>query len=241
MKVDEGTVAPELFILPPDVFVGLDREDILKTMDAMEELGIGDPPHTEMVIAIHPCSLATVFAPEDLKREEKEENEAFYRKYPNSYLAAKVEFRPDTRMVAFSGGLIDVKTLKLLSDFSPITNYDTATGFSILVKILTVLLATKNAEKKRVKNSSSSASHKHRQASRLFGYTTVIRVGKITESYSSGGVGSPMRPHLRRGHVRHQRIGEGRKETKKIFISPVFVNADKGWIESQRKAYVVKR
>jgi hypothetical protein len=106
---------------------------------------------------------------------------------------------------------------------------------------LTVLLATKNAEKKRVKNTSRSASHKQRQASRLFGYTTTIRIGKITENYSSGGAGSPMRPHLRRGHVRHQRIGEGRKETKKIFISPVFVNADKGWIESQRKAYVVKK
>lgn len=40
--------------------------------------------------------------------------------------------------------------------------------------------------------------------------------------------------------IRNQHFGEGNKEIKKIFIQPVFVNADEGWIENQRKAYVVK-
>jgi hypothetical protein len=37
-----------------------------------------------------------------------------------------------------------------------------------------------------------------------------------------------------------QHFGVGNKETNKIFIQPVFVNADEGWIENQRKEYRIK-
>ena len=68
-------------------------------------------------------------------------------------------------------------------------------------------------------------------------------MGEISETHTSNlqdNSHSSPRPHLRRGHIRNQHYGEGNKEIKKIFIQPVFVNADEGWIENQRKAYVVK-
>jgi hypothetical protein len=63
-----------------------------------------------------------------------------------------------------------------------------------------------------------------------------LNIGKITETYRSNenSSGGNVRPHLRRGHIRLQRYGEDFKEVKKIFIQPMFVNADKEWIEKQK-------
>ena len=79
---------------------------------------------------------------------------------------------------------------------------------------------------------------KSRKRPRAYDYITTIKIGKITETMRSDGDGqSSVRPHLRRGHIRNQRVGKGLEEVKPIFISPVFVNADEGWINNQRKEY----
>ena len=100
---------------------------------------------------------------------------------------------------------------------------------------LMVILATKNIEKVTKKNSLRAISPKQRKDAAKYDYTTTIKIGKITETYSSGGGARNVRPHLRRGHIRTQHFGKGNAETKKIFIQPVFVNADEGWINEQKK------
>jgi hypothetical protein len=102
-----------------------------------------------------------------------------------------------------------------------------------MLKLLIVLLATKNIEKKIKIDKLAKlgiGKHKHRPY-----MTTYLHIGKVTESISrsgepGGATGVHRRPHLRRGHKREQRYGLGLKYTKSIFIQPVFVNADKEWI-----------
>lgn len=107
-------------------------------------------------------------------------------------------------------------------------------------KALVTLLVTKNCDRKIVENTPRAKSAKAREDSKSYSTTTYISIGRITETYrSEGGSRGPVRAHLRRGHVRKQRFGEGRKEVKTIFIPPVFVNADREWIADRKKYKLV--
>ena len=106
------------------------------------------------------------------------------------------------------------------------------------ISSLIVLLATKNT----IKTTEKIKRHgpKSRKRPREYEYVTTIKIGKITETMrSEGSSGISVRPHLRRGHIRSQHFGVGNKEIKKIFIQPVFVNADEDWIANERRAYKV--
>ncbi len=107
-------------------------------------------------------------------------------------------------------------------------------------KTLVTLLVTKNCDRKIVENTPRAKSAKAREDSKSYSTTTYISIGRITETYRSEGCSrGPVRAHLRRGHVRRQRIGEGRKEVKTIFIPPVFVNADREWVADRKKYKLV--
>lgn len=49
-----------------------------------------------------------------------------------------------------------------------------------------------------------------------------------TSSHPSDGEGRSIRPHLRRGHWRRARVGQGRADTRWVRIAPTVVNAGKG-------------
>lgn len=109
-----------------------------------------------------------------------------------------------------------------------------------LLDILIVLLATKNVEKhvKESKLAKLGIGSKPRHQ-----YTTSLSIGKVSEATSAEGQKDiaferSIRPHLRRGHIRRQHYGPGLEFIKKIFIQPVFVNADPAWI-AERTAYNV--
>ena len=115
-------------------------------------------------------------------------------------------------------------------------------GIALKIRqILIVMLATKNhvKEQKIDKDLARGRFNKKQAYRKDYPITTTILIGKITETYESkGGTGSAKRPHMRRGHIRTQHYGPENELTQKIFIQPIFVNADEGWI-TERKAYNV--
>jgi hypothetical protein len=242
---------PELFIIDEEAVGATNLDDVLRTFYEMASIGIASPPVDHLVIGFDPRIFISGFYPEDGDKEIDKSVIKVVTDNPNAFLAVDIihslandgKEEPDGRKklcwLKLRKSWINRKTLKYISDYQPVFEDEQYT-FEAMFQTLIVLLATKNAQKDRVHNRSTSASSKTRNASKNFAYTTTIRIGKITENCKSGGTGSPMRPHLRRGHVRNQRYGEGRREIKQIFIAPVFINADKEYVESQRIAYKIR-
>lgn len=102
-----------------------------------------------------------------------------------------------------------------------------------LYKILLVSLATRNVEKATTEHKlyrMGIGKPRHR-------FTTVVRIGAMAPSHTAPDAhGTSKRPHLRRGHIRRQHHGPQGQLVKKIWIEPLFVNADKGEIAG-RAAY----
>lgn len=99
---------------------------------------------------------------------------------------------------------------------------------------LIAILASRGVEKvgrsnSRKKLGIGAASHDYITTIKLF---PNLERGTDEESRP----GKPVRPHLRRGHIRNQHHGHGNQLIKRIWIDPVFVNADEDFI-STRTAY----
>ena len=241
---------PELFMIDQKAVEATNLDDVVRTFHEMASIGISAPPVNHLVIGFDPRIFISKFYPEDCNLKMDRNVRKILADNPNVFVAVDIIYTqssdikndPNEIFVATIEILkawIDRRTLKYTSKFMKV-HEDEELTMKAMFKTLVVLLATKNAQKDRVENSIRSSSAKQRNASKNFAYTTTIRIGKITENCKSGGTGSPMRPHLRRGHVRNQRFGEGRREIKQIFIAPVFINADKEYVESQRIAYKIR-
>ena len=248
IKVSEK---PELFILDEKAVSALHIDEIKETFKAMEEAGVSNPPVNHLILAYDPKIYKSSFLKGYVDEHIVEKVDKALSMAPNEYVALEVCFISNPNIAydsnsfvpldywSFRHAWINRKTYKFKVQLKEVPQ-EHQEVFKLFVKTLLVLLVTKNAEKDRVENKPNSSSAKARNASKHFGYTTTIRIGKITENCKSGGTGSPMRPHLRRGHVRNQPYGEGRREIKQIFIAPVFINADKEYVESQRIAYKIR-
>lgn len=108
-----------------------------------------------------------------------------------------------------------------------------------LSSLLVILLATRNAEKTTTENKLArlgiGKSTKHR-----FAYTTTISLPRdLPEDGDNPPRGGSVAPHLRRGHVRRQHYGKENLLEKKIWIAPVFVNADPAFVATRTKYRIV--
>lgn len=233
-----------MFRLDRDVVLSVDENTIKKTLDDMREAGLMGHPFPSYVIE----SDATILdiLSKEFDRERMKDTSFRFDEFKKSIKFSEVTplvFVYATNLGKYKAtpffksrdGLFEIKPNSkeiLIGLAEKVTFY--------LVDMLTVLLATKNTERKTVVNDPLSRTKRVRDDAKHYPTTTTIKIGKITETERGGsGRGGPVRPHLRRGHLRNQRVGSGRSEVKRIFIQPCFVNADREWIE-MAKNYKVK-
>lgn len=246
----------QLFVLGPDVWPAMDPETVKATAISMHDAGIYAPPYKQFDLTCVGVSkhifkwifpdLETV---EGYEQEIKDiENELYILRFRYQWnddgtyhYWMAFDYKKEDPLYFHS---TDPELLRKFSNPAAAKDMNDLAADCFLT-VLVVLLATKNSDKKKLvspKRYDDPSSFKGIKKIKNTLYNTIVRVsvGKITESMTSGANRGPVRPHLRRGHIRLQHFGPGRKETKKIFIHPVFVNADEGWIENQRKEYRIK-
>jgi hypothetical protein len=257
MEIDMDERDRQLFILPSEIWDAVTRDDVQSTSNDMLELGIYNPPirFFDVYATASPRKMATW-----LLKNINYEFRVDRGDIPITY-RFRYDFDEDMANYTWYWGMIDgnkinyfdfddprfVETLKIEAEAIGFSfdqySQDMLNQLRILQSALLTTLITTLAAKNVIKDTQEVKRHgpKSKKRPRTHRYITTIKIGKITETNrQSDGSGSTVRPHLRRGHIRNQHFGEGNKEIKKIFIQPVFVNADEGWIENQRKAYVVK-
>lgn len=251
----------QLFIIPAEVFKAISYDDIYKTAEDMTQLGIYKPPFYEFDVEIdareediakwstgnEKVNLLGV-APDRILSLKSAYRYKFTSDWSEYTFLHRFYYRDSPNKIKNTFLPCTVNNLKVyykeyakninrdLDEFANLMQQQINELSNQFLGMLIVLLATKNAEKECKKLSKHSILNRKSG----YGYVTTIKIGKIIETYQSeGSSGFSVRPHMRRGHIRTQHFGVGNKEIKKIFIQPVFVNADEGWIENQRKAYKV--
>lgn len=232
-----------MFKIAANVFDAFSVEDITKTAKDMEELGIYKPPYaklhlqlkTHLMEKVARCDISKDFsfwAGVESDVPPKSELRFFY-----TFTGNGNECIVHPYLSMDGREFVEFSTRKV-KQYSSKSFFEWMCNFSLAMLI--VLLATKNVEKDvEVCNKPHSRKTREKRLSQYSSVTT-IKIGKITETVrSAGGSGSSVRPHLRRGHIRSQHYGVNNSEVKKIFIHPIFVNADDGWIDAKKTYRVV--
>jgi len=239
-----------VFEIPASVLKTIDFEEIQSTFHDMHEMGLSEPPFRCFYIRclLGPLIEAVTF---DVRKVNKglsdlslETMPEWLRNRANNFVVTEYEFQfSETGSFSKFRSFMTVGEGKSAIPWALIAQMPEELCNSMntfIYKILTVLLATKNCERKTVENTSRAKSKKARDDAKYYSTTTYISIGRITETCRRDGSSrGPVRAHLRRGHIRQQRHGKGMQEIKEVFIAPVFVNADREWIADRKKYKLV--
>lgn len=249
---------PELFILEPGLWQGAAEEDIVATCSGLREMGLYHLPYERVTVRLPANEVMSkggkpVSAEEgrglfcDLTIGEETgqirivgyNSEADYAlDVTNDILApvvdwsekAKIEWvEKAERDLAEKGGGPRAARLEAIRRAT--------------VDFLIAMLATRNVVKTRTENKLAKLGIGQRKYKNRYRYTTTITLPRPEDMESDSEhppTGAAKAPHLRRGHIRRQHYGPQRAFIKKIWIEPVFVNADPDFV-SQRGAYNVSK
>jgi len=103
-----------------------------------------------------------------------------------------------------------------------------------LAALLITLLATRNIVKTRKENKLLKLGIGKHNGKVKYRYSTTISIPKDLDADPDNHTpGKTKCPHLRRGHIRSQHYGPKNAYIKKIWIQPVFVNADEDFVSTR--------
>ena len=246
-----------LFVVPAELGNTLTREEVTATVEAMKQLGLYHLPYDRNV------SLRILYGKRPIKHPAFREIQSFEQfdnlENDGGQPVYKSEFTipcsPDYFMKhhARTAAAINADGLPceriqytfpkpgraVLSIFPGENGHDTwGLGYAEFYRnILIVLLASKGVNKS-TKAIVSGKAKLGVTKNPTVNYVTTMTLapdlprGDATEARP----GKPVRPHLRRGHIRSQHHGPHNLLIKQIWIAPTMVNADEEFI-STRTAY----
>jgi hypothetical protein len=232
-----------LFVIGPDAYLSMTQEEVKATVKDLKVLDLYYLPYDRISVRL-PLDYACVL--EDTAQVDN--NPQYYRRDSLGRL------RPNLG----PGNYLQYDNINLLGEPStalfigeghgehkrfcfPADRGDVLIAAQDIADGLIALLATRNIIKSVEHNKLArlGIGGKRAGSARRFEYVTTISVpSKLEENHESVREGREVAPHLRRGHIRHQRYGPGLAYFRQIWIAPVFVNADKEWV-SKRRAYNV--
>jgi hypothetical protein len=230
----------QAFRLESRLLDSVSEEEVTATFSDMMELGIAIPPYDRFDLIV---SGASVLGPDDKVSSEKQELmrrsfcdwEVYFRFNVKPRLGLENDFLEDL-VIRANGRYFS------MFEAAPELRKSAVNCAGWVYKVLLVLLATHNIKKSVRMNKAGKLGIGKKKAQNRHKYTTTLSIGKVIEKECSKGgeaTGRTVRPHLRRGHIRRQKYVPSFEFVKKIFINPVFVNADEKWI-GERTAYNCK-
>jgi hypothetical protein len=258
-------VRRELFIIGRDVMAAVDLNAIDSTAEALKECGLYNLPFPSIDLMIDGDAITRVDQSSvhvrgggDFQKLVDQGTvvhvyngvyatnygEGFYNLFENLSLdhceyVKSMYFDENFRIksLRLSKDVIDPR--KYGKEFSP-NDYERNKAAKLIIS----LLATRNSVKARSRNklAAMGVGKNSKNQVKRHEYVTRIQLPQITDMEDDADNpatdGKARAPHLRRGHTRNQRHGHGLVLVKKVFIEPVFVNADRDWV-SKREAYIL--
>lgn len=239
----------ENFFLPESLFETLDPDEVDATFEAMVECQVAKTPFEAFCITVPERAVIKITGE---KKEDRDPTHMleFYFIGMSEPLALDGHQSATGRMKVFSWhGRRSVEYFIALANCCAAGEMEEETAARLtvglqnlgadLIKLLVVLLATRNVKKTREKNKLAALGIGKKRQGANHSYTTTISYSHSEDRETEvTGTGRQVRPHLRRGHVRRQHYGPKGEFIKKVFIEPTFVNSDKEFV-SFRERYNV--
>jgi predicted protein tyrosine phosphatase len=243
-KMAYHNTKPELFLLSDEIINSLTNEEMNATLDDMEELGIAKLPYYNFAIQISTAAWQhVVYEVTNVHTYKIVKNDDMWLRFGYMLETLDVNQSIVGKFHCMTSGGHDMFDLlehdsHLNARSSRILGETVSYTAGHLLQVLTVVFATKNVVKTTVVNKLAKLGIGLKKNPYI--KITTLTIGKVVEKADGKGGhdGSHRRPHLRRGHKREQRYGPNWQFTRTIFIEPIFVNADEGWI-AERTAYNV--
>ena len=236
----------QLFQIGMDTWKSLSLPEVESTVKAMKELGIYRLPYPKVDLRIAADAVVhSDYKGSDPRIEEMIQSGVLYHG-PGGKLHLRFGEGAWLEVKNLSLETVDYsKSLRICQGnkhFRP--NNGTSPEWIIneserdtMCEALIVLLATRNSVKTLVHKKSIGLGIGKKDG--VYEYTTTITLPKDLEADAEHKpTGATRAPYMRRGHIRRQHFGPGMEFVKRIWIEPVFVNADPAWV-SKRVAYNV--